>query len=77
MSLIRWDSDGRDGKMSSEEIIVNWLTTAENCEKYFGGTYGSKNKVNGITKDMYHVLISKLIEETNGAYTYVSYTCIQ
>ena len=67
-TVVRWDSDGKDGTMSSEEVIVDWLTTAENCEKYFGGTYGAKNKVNGITKETYHVRISKLIEQTNGAY---------
>ena len=67
-SMIRWDSDSRNGSFTSEEVIVNWITDAENAEKYFGGTHGKKAKVNGQTKESYHVHLSKLIAETNGTY---------
>ena len=65
-SMLRWDSDSRNGSFTSEEVIVNWLTDAENAEKYFGGTHGPNSKVNGHTKDVYHNYLSKLIRETNG-----------
>lgn len=31
-----WDKDGRDGGPSSQVILLNWITTEENCDKYFG-----------------------------------------
>ena len=65
-SMIRWDSDSRNGSFTSEEVIVNWLTDAKNAEIYFGGTHGPNSKVNGHTKDVYHNYLSKLIRETNG-----------
>ena len=72
-SMLRWDSDSRNGSFTSEEVIVNWLTDDENAEKYFGGTHGKKAKVNGVTKDSYHVELSDLIFETNCTYTFVHY----
>ena len=64
----RWDSDGTENSLSSEAVIINWLTTAENAEQYFGGTHGKNNTVNGISKDTYHVRISNLIHKENCTY---------
>ena len=64
----RWDCDGTENSLSSEEVIINWLTTNENAEMYFGGNHGTKNSVNGVTKDTYHVRISNLIHKENGTY---------
>ena len=50
---IYWDSDGKNGKRSSEKIIVDWLCTEENCKLYFGGK-NSAGKTNANRKDTYH-----------------------
>ena len=63
---LRWDSDSKAGSRTSEEILVHWLTDEENAEKYFGGTHGSHNKVNGTRKDEYHGLLSRIILKENG-----------
>ena len=65
---LRWDSDAKNGSRTSEEVLVHWLTDEENAEKYFGGSHGSKNQVNGIRKDEYHGIISKLIMWENDMY---------
>ena len=51
---VRWDSDGGNGKLLSEEVIVQWLTTNENSDRYFGGVIGQKKRTNGTLKDTYH-----------------------
>ena len=68
-TMTRWDSDARDENgMTSEEVIVYWLTDEENCERYFGGKHGSKGASDGTRKDEYHNLLSQLIMEANGTY---------
>ena len=62
----RWDNDGGENNLSSEEVIINWITTNENAEMYFGGNHGSNNSTNGISKETYHVRLSNLIHRENG-----------
>ena len=64
--FVRWDSDGGDGKLSSEEIIVQWLTTNENADLYFGGVVGKKRNTVGTTKETYHNRLSNAILKENG-----------
>lgn len=64
-SNLRWDADGGEGKLSSEEVIIQWLTTNENADKYFGGAVGAKRHINGISKDTYHNRLSNAILKEN------------
>ena len=60
-----WERDGDDKTESSIQVLINWLTTEENCSKYFGGI-----DVNGRTsanrKEAYHHHIRDLIRNENG-----------
>ena len=63
---VRWDSDGGNGKLSSEEVIVQWLSTNENSDKYFGGVIGQHRRTNCTSKDTYHTRLSNMIRDENG-----------
>ena len=65
-SLLRWDSDSKNGSLTSEGVIVDWLTEPDNVEMYFGGTHGPQNAVSGTRKDSFHQLLSQKIFQTNG-----------
>ena len=65
-TLIRWDSDSANGSLTSEAVIVEWLTDADRAEMYFGGNHGHNNTVSGERKDCYHKHISHKILRTNG-----------
>jgi hypothetical protein len=60
-----WDNDGDGSKLSSIQVLINWLTTEENCSSYFGGI-----DVNGRTsahrKETYHHQIREMIKKENG-----------
>ena len=74
---IRWDNDARNGSLTSEGLIVEWLTDESNAEKYFGGKHGHNNTVNGIRKDSYHVYLSSKIKETTGKFkSLYFYLCV-
>ena len=64
-SSASWETDGDDSSASSIRILINWLTTEENCSSYFGGI-----DVNGRTsanrKEAYHHHIRDLIKNENG-----------
>lgn len=62
---MNWEKDGRDGKMSSAAVVVNWLTTEENASSYFGGV-DKRGKTNSKRKETYHTLLSMLIHKENG-----------
>jgi hypothetical protein len=62
-----WDRDGGEGKKSSINVLVDWLTTEENLTDYFGGL-DTEGNTNGNRKNTYHNLISKLIKEQNGKF---------
>jgi hypothetical protein len=69
-TLFNWDKDGGNGKPSSTEILVNWLTTEENASSYYGGV-NRRGKTNANRKEQYHKLIAMLIHKTNGKFDYV------
>jgi hypothetical protein len=69
-TLFNWDKDGGNGKPSSTEILVNWLTTEENASSYYGGV-DRRGKTNANRKEQYHKLIAMLIHKTNGKFGYV------
>ena len=48
-----WDKDGSSKKKTSMEVLINWLTTEENCSSYFGGV-DINGKTNGNRKETYH-----------------------
>ena len=62
-----WDNDGdtSEGVKSSIEVLVNWLTTEENCSQYFGGI-DSNGRTNGNRKEVYHHHIRDIIKLENG-----------
>ena len=74
-SLIRWDSDSRDGSLTSEAVIVEWLTDEDRAEMYFGGNHGYNNTVSGTRKDSYHKNISHKILRTNGTFVITNIIC--
>ena len=59
--LIHWGNDSKDGSLTSEGVIVEWLTDESNAEKYFGGNHGPNSLVNGTRKDTYHLFLSNKI----------------
>ena len=62
-----WDKDGSSKKKTSMEVLINWLTTEENCSSYFGGV-DINGKTNGNRKETYHYHIRDLIRNENGKY---------
>ena len=60
-----WDSDGDDTSKSSISVLIDWMTTEENCSNYFGGL-DSTGRTNGNCKEVYHLYIRDLIKEENG-----------
>jgi hypothetical protein len=60
-----WDKDAKDGKPSSIQILIDWLTTEENASMYFGGV-NEVGKTNAMRKEAYHKVIRQLIIDTNG-----------
>ena len=68
-----WETDGDKTKLSSVQVLINWLTTEENCSTYFGGI-----DVNGRTsanrKETYHHQIRDMIKKENGKYPFLCFT---
>ena len=46
-------------------ILIDWLTTEENCSKYFGGI-DANGCMNGNRKEAYHHHICDIIRKENG-----------
>ena len=64
-----WENDGDSkGKRSSMIILIDWLTTEENCSKYFGGI-DANGRTNGNRKEAYHHHIRDMIKKENGKST--------
>jgi hypothetical protein len=64
-SKINWDNDGGNGKRSSIEVLIDWITTEENCTFYYGGKL-KKGQTCGQRKEGYHYLIADEIRKENG-----------
>ena len=60
-----WEKDGTSTKMCSIEVLVEWLTTEENCSKYFGGL-DANGRTSADRKEAYHHRIRDLIKAENG-----------
>ena len=60
-----WEKDGTSTKMCSIEVLVDWLTTEENCSKYFGGL-DANGRTSADRKEAYHHRIRDLIKAENG-----------
>lgn len=60
-----WENDGDDNKKSSIGVLIDWMSTEENCSKYFGGL-DSSGRTNGDRKEVYHLHIRDLIIAENG-----------
>jgi hypothetical protein len=60
-----WDNDGTSNRKSSMEVLIEWITTEENCSNYFGGV-NEKGTTNGNRKETYHYHIRDLIQNENG-----------
>jgi hypothetical protein len=65
--LQSWDNDGSSRNKSSTEVLIEWLTTEENCTNYFGGV-NEKGATNGNRKESYHYHIRDLIKSENGEF---------
>ena len=51
-TALSWEGDGSVTKKSSMQILIEWITTEENCSTYFGGLDASGH-TNGNRKDTY------------------------
>ena len=61
-----WDNDGLQGsKQSSIRVLIDWLTTNENCSQYYGGV-DEKGFTSADRKETYHYYIRDLIQKENG-----------
>ena len=70
-----WDLDGSENKRSSVQVLIDWITTEENCSQYFGGL-DADGRTNGNRKDTYHYIIRDLIKIENGEILhYKRYDC--
>jgi hypothetical protein len=61
-----WDKDGSDTVRSSEQVILDWLTTEENTSSYYGGV-GKDGQTSANRKHSYHLKLSAEIEKENGS----------
>ena len=60
-----WEKDGTSTKMCSIKVLVEWLTTEENCSQYFGGL-DANGRTSADRKEAYHHRIRDLIKQENG-----------
>jgi hypothetical protein len=63
--MANWDKDGGNGKQSSIQILIDWMTVEGNVSKYFGGVtkYGSTS---ADRKEAYHNRLRDIIKAKNG-----------
>ena len=60
-----WEKDGSPTSRTSMMVLVNWISTQENCSSYFGGV-DSKGNTSANRKETYHHHIRNLILKENG-----------
>jgi hypothetical protein len=60
-----WENDGSSTKKSSIQVLIDWITTEENCSSYFGGV-DSNGRTDGNRKESYHHYIREQIRKENG-----------
>ena len=60
-----WEKDGSPTCRTSMMVLVDWMSTQENCSSYFGGV-DSKGNTSANRKDTYHHHIRNLILKENG-----------
>lgn len=53
---------------TSNQIILDWYTNPENCNKYHGANHDITNKTSGVTKEGYRVKICNIIFEELGKF---------
>jgi hypothetical protein len=66
-SNIHWGRDGTSTSKSSEDCLIDWITTEENASSYFGGV-GKDGQTSSNRKHTYHLLLSDTIRKENGEY---------
>ena len=64
-NLHNWESDGSLHCKSSIDVLIEWFTTEENSNAYFGGV-DKEGKTNANRKEAYHHHIRDLIKKENG-----------
>ena len=64
-SIQNWEKDGSDTSRSSMMVLIDWLSTQENCSSYFGGL-DSNGNTSANRKETYHHHIRNLIMKENG-----------
>ena len=70
-SIIKsWDNDGTSKSKSSIKVLIEWITTEENCSSYFGGL-DATGRTNANRKETYHYHIRDLIIKENGEFIFV------
>jgi hypothetical protein len=73
-SKINWDNDGGNGKRSSIQVLVDWITTEENCTFYYGGKL-KKGQTCGQRKEGFHYLIAEEIRKENSKFIVTVHIC--
>ena len=70
-----WEKDGSTTCRSSMRVLIDWISTQENCSSYFGGL-DSNGNTSANRKEAYHHHIRDLIKKENGEYVvFYSYSC--
>jgi hypothetical protein len=64
---VPWDKDGSINIRSSEQVLLDWLTTEENTSSYYGGV-GKDGLTSSNRKHTYHLKIANEILKENGKY---------
>ena len=67
-TISSWDNDGDDTTKSSVAVLIDWMTTEENCSKYFGGL-DANGRTSANRKEAYHLYIRDEIKKENGKNT--------
>ena len=69
-----WEKDGGNNKRTSIQVLIDWLTTEENCSSYFGGL-DTEGRTSSTRKEAYHHRIRDMIEKENGKF-YIMYNFV-
>ena len=64
-----WDTDGSSKHKTSIQVLIEWLTTEENCSTYYGGV-DSNGLTSANRKETYHYYIRDLIRKENGKFIF-------
>ena len=64
-TLQNWEKDGGEHNKSSIDVLIDYFTTEENTNKYFGGL-DKDGRTSSNRKEAYHHHIRDLIKKENG-----------